>query len=77
MLRTLSLVCWILDVSKNLFLVKINDNKTVGHLKEAVVKENPVTFPNLEVDQLELRKVRGFDFDQTTLLTVPQGVHGD
>ena len=77
MLRTLSLVCWILDVSKNVFLVKINDNKTVGHLKEAVVKENSVTFPNLEVDQLELRKVRDFDFGQTTLPTLLQGVHGD
>jgi hypothetical protein len=75
--RTLPLFCWILDVSQNVFLVEIDDNKTLGHLKEAVVKKNPVTFANLEVDQLELRKVRNFNFDQTTLLTLPQGVHGD
>jgi len=35
-------------------------------------------FANIEAGQLELRKVSGtFNFGQTMLLTLPQGVHPD
>jgi hypothetical protein len=50
----------ILNESDSLFLVDIKDSKTVGHLKKTIMKEKPVTFANVDADQLKLWKVSGF-----------------
>jgi hypothetical protein len=55
--RTIPLFCWILDVSHSPFPVDIDDSRTVGHLKKAIVKEKSNTFANIEADQLTLWKV--------------------
>jgi hypothetical protein len=58
--RPLTLFCWILGVSDHPFPVDIEDSRTVGHLKEAIVKKKPTAFANVDPDQLTLWKVRGF-----------------
>jgi hypothetical protein len=58
--RSLTLFCWILGVSDHPFPVDIEDTRTVGHLKEAIVKKKPTAFANVDPDQLTLWKVRGF-----------------
>jgi hypothetical protein len=55
--RTITLFCWILDESDSPFSIDIEDSKTVDHLKDAIVKKKPVTFANVEADQLKLWKV--------------------
>jgi hypothetical protein len=55
--RTILLFCWIIDVSHSPFPVDIDDSRTVGHLKKAIVKEKSNTFANIEADQLTLWKV--------------------
>jgi Crinkler effector protein N-terminal domain len=52
--RIITLFCWILGVSNDPFSVDIEDYRTVYHLKKAIVKENPVTFADIEADQLTL-----------------------
>jgi hypothetical protein len=55
--RTITLFCWILDVSARPFPVDTEDSTTVAHLKKAIVKEKSTTFANIEADQLVLWKV--------------------
>jgi len=47
-------------VSKDSFQVDVDDNETVTSLKEAIVKKKPVTFANIEADELTLWQVSGF-----------------
>jgi len=47
-------------VSKDSFQVDVDDNETVSSLKEAIVKKKPVTFANIEADELTLWQVSGF-----------------
>jgi hypothetical protein len=75
--RTITLFCWILDVSDRPFLVDIDDGATVTHLKEAILKKKSSTLANIEADQLTLWKVSPFIFVQTMLITLPQEVHPD
>ena len=58
--RKLTLFCWILDLSDRSFHVDIEDNLTVDHLKDAIVKKNPVSFEDVDSDELHLWKVSGF-----------------
>jgi hypothetical protein len=39
--------------------IDIDNNKTVDHLKRAIVKENSLTFPNVDAHQLNFWKVGG------------------
>jgi hypothetical protein len=57
---SLTLFCWILGVSDHPFPVDIEDSRTVGHLKEAIVKKKPAAFANVDPDQLTLWQVHGF-----------------
>jgi Crinkler effector protein N-terminal domain len=57
---TIALFCWILGVSNDPFPVDIEDYRTVGHLKDAIVKENPNTFANIDAYELALWKVSSF-----------------
>ena len=77
--RTIPLFCWILDVSHSPFLVDVDDSRTVGHLKEAIVKKKSNTLANIEADQLTLWKVSStFSFGHSSMLiTLPQGVYPD
>ena len=76
--RTIPLFCWILDVSYSPFPVDIDDSRTVGHLKKAIVKEKSATFANIEADQLRLWKVSStFSFGHTMLIALPQDLHPD
>jgi Crinkler effector protein N-terminal domain len=75
-IRTIKLFCWILGVSNNAFSVKIEDNETVSDLKKAIVTEKPVTFADIDADQLELWKVSSFlRFDYFMLTILLQGIH--
>ena len=58
--RLITLFCWILGISDHPFPVDIEDTRTVGHLKKAILKEKPSAFANIDPDQLTLWKVRGF-----------------
>jgi hypothetical protein len=58
--RSLTLFCWILEVSDSPFPVDIEDSRTAGHLKKAIAKEKPNTFANVDPDELILWKVCGF-----------------
>jgi hypothetical protein len=58
--RTLTLFCWVLEVSSSPLSIDIVDSRTVDHLKKAIVKENSHTFANVDAHQLELWKVCGF-----------------
>jgi hypothetical protein len=58
--RELTLFCWILDISDRSFPVDIGDDRTVGHLKDAIVKKNPVSFEGVDAYKLDLWKVSGF-----------------
>jgi hypothetical protein len=73
--RTITLFCWILDVSARPFSVDTEDSTTVAHLKKAIVKEKSSTLANIEADQLVLWKVSPFFFVQTMLIRFPQEVH--
>jgi hypothetical protein len=74
--HTITLFCWILDVSDRPFPVDIDDSTTVAHLKKAIVKEKSLTFVNIKADQLTLWKVSGtFNFSQFMLITPLQDVH--
>src|SRR5260221_2584972 len=57
--RELSLFCWILDQSDRSFSVDIEDNRTAGHLKNAILKRNPVSFEDVDAYELDLWKVSG------------------
>jgi hypothetical protein len=75
---TITLFCWILGVSDSPFSIDIEDSKTVDHLKKAIVKEKPVTFANVEADQLKLWKVSGFSPLRLIMLTtLLQDIHRD
>jgi hypothetical protein len=54
--RTITLFCWILDVSKRSFSVPIEDSRTVDELKTAIVTKKPSAFVNVELDELTLWK---------------------
>jgi hypothetical protein len=75
--RTITLFCWILDVSDRPFPVDIDDSTTVAHLKEAILKKNVHTLPDLDPHQLVVFKVSPFIFVQTILIPPPQDVHPD
>src|ERR1700727_1145611 len=63
--RTVTVFCWILDVSDRPFPVDIEDTRTVGHLKRTILKEKPAAFANVDPDELTLWKVFSFlCFDQ-------------
>jgi hypothetical protein len=47
-------------MSDRSFPVDINDNLTVGHLKEMIVKKKPASFEGVDADELDLWKVSGF-----------------
>jgi hypothetical protein len=59
MSRSLSLFCWILDVSFKPFLVKIDDSLAVGDLRIKIVDENRETFRDVDKSQIELLQVSG------------------
>jgi hypothetical protein len=74
--RTITLFCWILDVSDRPFSVSIEEARTVDDLKEAIVQKKSATFANIEADQLTLWKVSGtFSFSQFMLIIPLQDVH--
>jgi hypothetical protein len=75
--RPLTLFCWILGVSDHPFPVDIEDIRTVGHLKEAIVKKKPIVFANVDPDQLTLWKVCGFSLslDRVNYSTLLTGIH--
>ena len=54
---TITLFCWILDVSGSPFPVDIEDRRTVGHLKDEILKKKPNAFTNVDPDQLDLWQV--------------------
>jgi len=58
--RTITLFCWVLDVSSSAFPVDIEHSMTVGHLKDAILGKKSATFANVDADQLKLWKVSGF-----------------
>jgi hypothetical protein len=58
----LTLFCWILGMSEQLFSVTIEDNRTVDDLKDSIVKKKPTVFVNIDPNQLTLWKVHGFFF---------------
>jgi hypothetical protein len=58
--RSITLCCWILDVLNRSFSVDVEDNITVDHLKYNIVKKNPVSFENVDPNELDLWKVGGF-----------------
>ena len=67
--RPLTLFCCILDMSSRAFPVDILDSKTVGHLKEEIVKKNSNALANVDAGQLELWKVCDFlHFDLVILI---------
>jgi Crinkler effector protein N-terminal domain len=55
--RTIELFCWILDESKEPFLVEIEDNQIVDELKRVIATEGPKP---LNIHQLALWKVSSF-----------------
>jgi hypothetical protein len=57
---TITIFCWILKVSKSEFLVDIEYTPSVGHLKGAIVKASPNTFPGVDAHQLTVWKVGSF-----------------
>ena len=56
----ITLFCWILDISDRSFPIDIEDNLTVGHLKDAIVKKTPVAFEGVDAYELDLWDVSGF-----------------
>ena len=52
--RKITLFCWILDLSDKSFSVDIEDNLTVGHLKDVIVKKNPASFEGVDAYELDL-----------------------
>jgi hypothetical protein len=54
---TIKFFCWVVDVSDNLFSIKIDNNLTVDELKKAIVKEKPNAFLTVDADELMLYKV--------------------
>jgi len=73
--RTITLFCWILDVSTCSFSITIDDAQTVDDLKEAILKKKSKTLANIEADQLTLWKVSPFIFVQIILISHPQEIH--
>jgi hypothetical protein len=55
--RSITLFCWILNLSNRSFPIDIDESRTVGHLKKDIVKEKPTTFATIEADLLEIQKV--------------------
>ncbi len=53
----LTLLCWVLNVSDDIFIVKIRKSKTVAHLKEMIKNKKEHTFGAIEADALRLWKV--------------------
>jgi len=58
--REITLFCWILGISDRSFSINIEDNLTVDHLKDAIVKKNPVSFQGVDPYELDLWDVSGF-----------------
>jgi hypothetical protein len=58
--RQVTLFCWIHDESDRSFPVDIGDDRTIGHLKDAIVKKKPLSFQDVEPDELDLWKVSAF-----------------
>ncbi|KAI0296624.1 hypothetical protein BC826DRAFT_967959 [Russula brevipes] len=68
--RTITLSCWIFEKSYDSFLVEIEDNKSVGHLKEAILRRRTVALEGIGDDQLVLWKASSFlDVDYFMLPT--------
>jgi len=58
--RQVTLFCWVLDESDRSLPVDIGDDRTIGHLKDAIVKKNPVWFEGVDAYELDLWKVSAF-----------------
>jgi len=58
--RKITLFCWVLGISDRSFSIDIEDNLTVGHLKDAIVKKKPISFEGVDADELDLWDVSGF-----------------
>jgi hypothetical protein len=74
--RPLTLFCWILDMSDRAFPVDTKDSRTVGHLKEAIVKKKPMVFANVDPNQLTLWKVCDFSLsiERVDYITIQESV---
>jgi hypothetical protein len=70
---TITLFCWVLDVSNRSFSVDIEDNLTVDHLKDAITKKKPGSFANVDPDELDLWKIQ----PQLALIIFLQDIHSD
>jgi hypothetical protein len=55
--RAVTLFCWILGKSRCSFLVDIEDSKTVGHLKEEILRKNSNALAGIDAADLQLWKV--------------------
>lgn len=55
--QTLTLFCWVLNVSDDPLHIDIGKCKTVGHLKKAIKKEKEHTFGGIDADAFSLWKV--------------------
>ncbi|KAI0299587.1 hypothetical protein BC826DRAFT_995400 [Russula brevipes] len=54
--RTVTLFCWVLGKGSS-FPVDIEDSKTVGHLKEEILRKNSNGLPGIDAIDLKLWKV--------------------
>ena len=59
----LTLICWIFD-DKSAFPVDISPEKTIGHLKKAIVAEQPNRFHSIDAYTLMLWKAEILDEDE-------------
>ena len=76
--RLITLFCWVLDVSTRSFPVDLEDDRTVGHLKEEIVKKKPATFTDVDADELILWEVSSFSpLSLIHAHNFPEGIHHD
>ena len=59
----LTLICWVYG-DKNPFPVEISLEKTIGHLKDAIVARKPNRFHGIDADELVLWKAEILDDDE-------------
>jgi hypothetical protein len=58
--RTITLFCWIIDVSIRSFSISIEEDLTVEKLIEVILNKKRDLLPNVIVDHLIVWKVCGF-----------------
>jgi hypothetical protein len=68
--RTITLFFWILDVSDRPVPVDIEDSKTVGYLKDSIVKKKLAAVANVDPDRLILWKVCAISLCLTKLMMI-------